>query len=211
MAGNAVAKTMEIAIQITGQPITVGARPRETCSGEAGALAEFFGIVRDRENGQPISALEYEAYTPMAENEMRRILQTLAEKHPCLAAQVVHRVGVIPVGETAIYLGVTAKHRGEAFAVITEFMNRLKQDVPIWKARALPVPNTALAAAACGMENFAASTLAGSTAVSVMARGWVCTTISSIAAGWSAACSRACSARLASTVEWAYWQQAKIL
>jgi molybdopterin molybdotransferase len=130
---------MEIAIQITGQPITVGARSRETCSGEAGALAEFFGIVRDRENGQPISALEYEAYTPMAENEMRRILQTLAEKHPCLAAQVVHRVGVIPVGETAIYLGVTAKHRGEAFAVITEFMNRLKQDVPIWKARALPV------------------------------------------------------------------------
>jgi len=131
---------MEIEIQITSRPITASDRLPEKFSGSSGAAAEFSGIVRDLENGGKISALEYEAYSPMAENEMRRILTSLAEKHPCLAAKVVHRIGVIPVGETAIYLGIASKHRGEAFTVLTEFMNRLKQDVPIWKVRSLPIP-----------------------------------------------------------------------
>ena len=52
---------------------------------------------------------------------------------------MIHRVGVIPVGETAIYVGVASPHRGEAIALLAEFMDRLKQDVPIWKRRALPV------------------------------------------------------------------------
>ena len=57
---------------------------------------------------------------------------------PVCAAKVIHRVGVIPVGETAIYVGVASPHRGEAIALLAEFMDRLKQDVPIWKRRALP-------------------------------------------------------------------------
>ena len=129
---------MDIEIQITSRPITAGDRLPKKISGSSGAVAEFSGIVRDLENGGKISALEYEAYSPMAENEMRRILASLAEKHPCLAAKVIHRIGIIPVGETAIYLGIASKHRGEAFTVLTGFMNRLKQDVPIWKVRSLP-------------------------------------------------------------------------
>ncbi len=134
---------MEIEIQITDQPIAAGDHRPEKFSGEAGALAEFSGIVRGLENGHAIAALEYEAYLPMAENELRRILATLADKHPCHAAKVVHRIGVIPIGETAIYVAIVAKHRGEAFALLTEFMNRLKQDVPIWKTRSLPASNNA--------------------------------------------------------------------
>ena len=49
---------------------------------------------------------------------------------------MIHRVGIIPVGETAIYVGVASPHRGEAIALLAEFMDRLKQDVPIWKRRA---------------------------------------------------------------------------
>ena len=128
---------MEIEIQITSQPIATSDRLPEKFSGHAGAVAEFSGSVRDLENGKQISALEYEAYSPMAENEIRRILTSLTGKHPCLAAKVIHRIGVIPVGETAIYLGIAAKHRGEAFTVLAEFMNRLKQDVPIWKVRSI--------------------------------------------------------------------------
>lgn len=123
---------MKIEIQIIKAPIVAPKMPREFSS-IAGAVAEFSGTVRDLENGETISALEYEAYSPMAENQMRQILESLAEKHPCLAATVVHRIGVIPVGETAIYICVLGKHRGEAFALLAEFMNRLKQDVPIWK------------------------------------------------------------------------------
>ena len=55
---------------------------------------------------------------------------------------MIHRVGIIPVGETAIYVGVASPHRAEAIALLAEFMDRLKQDVPIWKRRALP-PNPA--------------------------------------------------------------------
>lgn len=101
-----------------------------------GALAEFSGLVRGEENGRDIAALEYEAYSPMAEQVMREIITELVRRHPCLSVRVTHRTGIVPVGEAAIHMLVTARHRAEAFAMLTEFMNRLKQDVPIWKRRA---------------------------------------------------------------------------
>lgn len=127
---------MEIEIQLTGSPIAekISAPPSV---GVNGAWLEFRGIVRGEENGANISALEYEAYPEMAEREIRRLLESLAKKHPCLVAKVIHRTGIIPVGETAIYVGVAGKHRAEAIALLAEFMDRLKQDVPIWKRRAI--------------------------------------------------------------------------
>jgi molybdopterin molybdotransferase len=130
---------MKIEIQITPHPIETARGLASNFSGVAGAIADFSGVVRDQENGEGISAIEYEAFSPMAENEMRRILESLAETHPCLAARVIHRVGVIPAGEVAIQVVVLARHRDAAFALLAEFMNRLKQDVPIWKRRALPL------------------------------------------------------------------------
>ena len=127
---------MEIEIQLTCSPIAENISPAMP-GGVAGAWVEFRGIVRGKENGQSISALEYEAYPEMAEREMRRILETLAVSHACLAAKVVHRTGIIPVGDTAIYVGIAAPHRAEAIALLGGFMDRLKQDVPIWKRRAL--------------------------------------------------------------------------
>ena len=127
---------MEIEIQLTTSPIAGKIPP--PASGAEGAWLEFRGVVRGEENGQPIAALEYETYPEMAEREIRRLLEALAAKHPCLAARVIHRVGIVPVGETAIYVGMAGRHRGEAIALLAEFMDRLKQDVPIWKRRALP-------------------------------------------------------------------------
>jgi molybdopterin synthase catalytic subunit len=124
---------MEIEIQITNSPIA--GKTLSPASGAEGAWLEFRGM----ENGKSIDALEYEACTEMAEREIQRLLETLAAKHPCLAARVIHRLGIIPVGETVIYVGVAGRHRNEAITLIAEFMDRLKQDVPIWKRRALPV------------------------------------------------------------------------
>ena len=126
---------MEIEIQLTNSCIAAKILP--PASGTAGAWLEFRGVVRGEENGQSIAALEYEAYPEMAGREIRRLLEMLAAKHSCLAARVIHRIGVIPVGETAIYVGVTGRHRAEAIALLAGFMDRLKQDVPIWKRRAL--------------------------------------------------------------------------
>ena len=105
---------------------------------KVGALAEFTGTVRGEENGLPIAALVYEAYQPMAEAVMRRLLTELAAAHPCLAVRVQHRIGIVPVGEAAIHIAIQARHRAEAFGMLAAFMDRLKQDVPIWKTDTLP-------------------------------------------------------------------------
>ena len=113
--------------------------PPPSPPGDHGAFVEFRGIVRAEENRQLIAALDYEAYEQMAPREIRRLLESLAERHPCLAARVIHRVGIVQAGDTAVYIGVTSLHRAEAIALLGEFLDRLKQDVPIWKRRAVPV------------------------------------------------------------------------
>jgi molybdopterin molybdotransferase len=128
---------VKIEVQLTRCPIAEQISPLSPDDGH-GALVEFRGIVRPEENGKAIAALEYEAYDEMAVREMRRLLQSLAASRPCLTARVIHRVGVVPAGDTAVYVGITSFHRAEAIALLGEFLDRLKQDVPIWKRRAQP-------------------------------------------------------------------------
>lgn len=128
---------MHVNVTITGQPIDLRRELPAELAARAGAVVEFAGLVRGEEGGLPIAALEYEAYSPMAENLMRRIVGELAATQPCLYVRVTHRVGLVPVGEVAIQVVVAAAHRAEAFAMATGFMDRLKADVPIWKCRAL--------------------------------------------------------------------------
>lgn len=129
---------MEIHVQLTNQPIPASLPP-PAHQGGVGAWTEFRGLVRVGENGSSIVALDYEAYDEMAQREMRRLLVELAAHHPCLNARVIHRVGVVPVGEAAIYVGIASAHRAEGFALLAAFMDRLKQDVPVWKRRSLSV------------------------------------------------------------------------
>ncbi len=104
---------------------------------EAGAVVRFEGRVRASENGRPIRALIYEAYRPMAEQQIEKILRELNARHPCLSVRVRHRLGEVCIGEIAIVIEALSAHRAEAFALASEFMDRLKQDVPIWKMKAV--------------------------------------------------------------------------
>ncbi len=126
-----------VKVQLTREPIAEKIHPPQT--GGQGAWLEFRGVVRDEENGQKISALEYEAYSEMAVKEIQRLLQEISLRYSCLAVTVIHRIGVIPVGETAIYVGIASSHRAEGISLLAEFMDKLKQDVPIWKRRSIPV------------------------------------------------------------------------
>ena len=128
---------MQVQIAITPQPIDVRCALPKELAGSAGAQVDFQGIVRGEEEGRPIAALDYEAYTPMAEQVMRRIVAELSHSHPCLFVRVIHRVGRVPVGEAAIHVTVASPHRAEALAMVTQFMDRLKKDVPIWKVGAV--------------------------------------------------------------------------
>ena len=104
---------------------------------EAGAVVHFEGRVRAEEHGRAIRALIYEAYQPMAERQMEKILRKLGALHPCLSVRVRHRIGEVRVGEIAIVVEAIAAHRAEAFAVASAFMDRLKEEVPIWKMKAV--------------------------------------------------------------------------
>lgn len=134
---------MEIEIQLTNSAIPdLLAPPGSTAWG---AWLEFRGLVRELEAGQSIVALDYEAYERMAVPTLRRILEELAASHKVGFVRVIHRIGVVAVGEAALYVGVASAHRGEGFGLLAAFMDRLKVDVPIWKTRALtslPLPQS---------------------------------------------------------------------
>jgi molybdopterin synthase catalytic subunit len=126
---------MRIEIEFTEEGI---ARPqvwRVPCDPETGSLVEFYGLVRETENAEKISSLHYEAYLSMAEKVMREKIAELEKRHACQAVRIVHRLGVVARGESAIYVGVQSKHRREGFLFLQEFMDEFKKDVPIWKSK----------------------------------------------------------------------------
>jgi molybdopterin synthase catalytic subunit len=125
---------MEITIEFTRDPI---ARPPSWSvpfEPETGSLVEFYGMVRATEDAVKIASLRYEAYVSMAEKTMREKITLLQEKHPCQAIRIVHRLGVVPQGESAIYVGIQSQHRREGFLLLQQFMDEFKKDVPIWKS-----------------------------------------------------------------------------
>jgi molybdopterin synthase catalytic subunit len=126
---------MEITIELTREPI---ARPQTwsvPLDLETGSLVEFYGIVRETEGTAKIPSLRYEAYASMAEKVMREKIAALEKKHPCQAIRIVHRLGIVPKGESAIYVGIQSRHRQEGFLFLQEFMDEFKKDVPIWKLK----------------------------------------------------------------------------
>jgi molybdopterin synthase catalytic subunit len=102
---------------------------------ETGSLVEFYGMVRATEGTSKISGLHYDAYSSMAETVMRKKIADLEKRHPCQAIRVIHRLGFVPAGESAIYVGIQSRHRREGFLFLQEFMDEFKKDVPIWKSK----------------------------------------------------------------------------
>lgn len=98
-----------------------------------GALVVFDGVVRDHHEGKAVSEIFYEAYRPMAEKEIGRIVEEVSSRRPGVGIGVVHRLGLLKVGESSIVIACAASHRGEAFDACREIIDRVKETVPIWK------------------------------------------------------------------------------
>jgi molybdopterin synthase catalytic subunit len=98
-----------------------------------GAVVTFEGTVRNRNEGQSVVSLEYEAYAPLAEKEGAKILAEAREKFALIGASAVHRVGHLKLGEIAVWVGVTAEHRGAAFDACRYIIDEAKARLPIWK------------------------------------------------------------------------------
>jgi molybdopterin synthase catalytic subunit len=123
---------MKIYIELTHQPIVIPAASGK-CA-EVGAQVDFQGIVRGSEDGISIKGLYYEAHEPMARSELERIIFELALLHPCEQVWIMHRLDYVPVGELALFVRVQSSHRKSALLLTDELIDRIKQDVPIWKS-----------------------------------------------------------------------------
>ena len=99
----------------------------------AGAIVSFVGRVRNHNDGQPVTLLEYEAYASMAVKEMERIVEEVESRMPGIRLAVVHRLGRLNVGDAAIVCAASAAHRSEAFEACRQLIDEVKARVPIWK------------------------------------------------------------------------------
>jgi molybdopterin synthase catalytic subunit len=126
---------MNITVQIQDGPLPE--RPPEwvvsATSGAAGAVVCFEGVVRGTEDGRTITALAYEIYESMASRQLQRLAQDVLRSFRLLSVWVEHSRGLVPVGRCSFRLRVAAAHRTEALGAAQAFIDRLKQDVPIWK------------------------------------------------------------------------------
>lgn len=98
-----------------------------------GGYASFEGWVRDHNEGRRVLRLEYEAYEPLAIKEGERIVAEALERFGVRRIACVHRTGDLAVGELAVWVGVAAAHRDEAFAACRYVIDEVKHRVPIWK------------------------------------------------------------------------------
>ena len=120
-------------VWIDAAPLSLDALIREVMSPAMGGVVTFTGVVRNRARGESIDHLEYEAYAPMAEKELRKIADAVHERWPHVRIAMSHRVGRLEVGEAAVMIAAAAPHRAEAFEACRFAIDTLKQTVPIWK------------------------------------------------------------------------------
>ena len=97
-----------------------------------GGIASFLGIVRDHQSGRAVVGLDYSAYAPMAEAVSQEIVSE-AESRWDVAVSLLHRIGKLSVGDTAVAVVAASAHRDDAFLACRYVIEQVKRRVPIWK------------------------------------------------------------------------------
>ena len=98
-----------------------------------GAAIYFSGVVRGSEGDAPITAIDYEAYQKMAEHQFGLLFDEIGKRWPIESIRLVHRTGVVKVGEASLWVEIVAPHRAEAFTACQWLIDEMKRVVPIWK------------------------------------------------------------------------------
>ncbi|TFG82745.1 MAG: molybdenum cofactor biosynthesis protein MoaE [Chromatiales bacterium] len=99
----------------------------------AGGYASFEGWVRNHNEGRGVVRLEYEGYEALGIKEGNRVVEEALARFPIAKAHCVHRLGLLDIGDLAVWVGVTAAHRDAAFAACRYIIDEVKTRVPIWK------------------------------------------------------------------------------
>ena len=120
-------------IQITDHPIDIQAVIEAASAERAGAIDVFIGTVRDNTQGKRVTRLEFEAYDKMAIQELQKIADQACERWPVEKYAIVHRKGILSIGDVAVAIAVSTPHRAASFEACRFIIDTLKQTVPIWK------------------------------------------------------------------------------
>jgi molybdopterin synthase catalytic subunit len=135
---------------ISSVPLDVNALGQELSSDSAGAYVAFEGRVRNHNKGRDVLRLEYEAHDALCQVEYDVIIKEIAQKFAVLELKCVHRVGQLPIGEVAVWGGVIAVHRREAFLACEYLITQLKKRLPIWKKEVYVDGSSVWVDEACG-------------------------------------------------------------
>ncbi|MCX6459245.1 MAG: molybdenum cofactor biosynthesis protein MoaE [Actinobacteria bacterium] len=117
---------------VTEAPVSVAEMERLVADRSAGAVVSFSGDVRDHDHDRPVDRLEYEGH-PTAAQVMADVAADIASRHEVVAIAVMHRVGPLEVGDSALVAAVSAVHRSQAFAACAALVDETKHRLPVWK------------------------------------------------------------------------------
>jgi molybdopterin synthase catalytic subunit len=120
-------------VSITGKEIDAAQVLRDIATSGTGGIDLFIGTVRDINEGKPVASIDYTAYVPMAEEVLRTIEEEIRARWPVENVILIHRIGLLHVGEISVLTAVGAPHRAASFEACRHAIERVKADLPVWK------------------------------------------------------------------------------
>ena len=120
-------------VALTADRIDAAALEASVSGPGNGAILVFAGVARNANRGREVLGLEYEAYAPMALAEMSRIEAEVEARWPGMQVAMVHRTGLVGIGEASVVIAVGSPHRDEAYQASRYLIDELKARVPVWK------------------------------------------------------------------------------
>ena len=120
-------------VAIVSREIAPAALIAEVQSAEFGAISLFVGTVRETNDGHTVAAIDYSAYTEMAESELEKIIAEAEDRFSVTALVVEHRVGALALGDVSVAIAAAHAHRGPVLEATRFVIEEIKKRVPIWK------------------------------------------------------------------------------
>jgi molybdopterin synthase catalytic subunit len=124
-------------VRLSSEPLSVEDALASIADPGAGGTCVFVGTVRDRSDAGAVTGLHYEAWGDLATERLREIAAEMLDRWPLRRVAILHRTGDLAVGDASVVVACSAPHRAEAFEACRHGIERLKEDVPIWKKEGL--------------------------------------------------------------------------
>jgi molybdopterin synthase catalytic subunit len=124
-------------MRLTDAPLDASEALDFVADAAAGGTVLFAGTVRDHSQAGEVTGLDYEAWEERAAARLEAVGEEIFQRWPVCRVAIFHRTGHLDVGATSVLVCCSAPHRAEAFEAARHGIERIKQDVPIWKKESL--------------------------------------------------------------------------